>query len=365
MNSDLINFGFILQIFCFLYLVLHYLNRQLPKGVYPIKKPILEPITIIICAHNEAENLKINLPKILSQQNVILNVIVVNDRCTDSSKELLGMLAKQNLQLKVIEISGEQKKIPGKKALLYEAVKAANTEKIIVTDADCFPVSSNWASNLSALLYGEKRIVLGYSPFNKENTLLNKFIRFEATQAAWLYISMAAKGNAYMGVGRNMAFMKTDFMNWYVSSEHKIAGGDDDLFVNATATKHNIAVSLTPESYMFTIAKHTWSKFLAQKARHVQASFYYKKRDRLLLFLFAMAQFFIVIYPFVSSAFQAYALLILLLWLTFQSVLSFKTYKKFGQTDLIKWIPLLQLIFILYLVIVFLLSLLKGKRTWN
>lgn len=365
MDSDLINFGFILQICCFLYLLLHYLSRQLPKDESTSAASQQEKICIVICAHNEVENLKINLPKVLNQQNVNSTIIVVNDRSTDGSKELLERFLKKYSHLKVIEISDEQKQIPGKKFLLYEAIKAATAEKIIVTDADCFPASENWASELSAKLSAEKRIALGFSPFKEEQNFLNKFIRFEATQAAWLYLSMAAKGNAYMGVGRNMAFMKIDFLQWYSNSEHKIVGGDDDLFVNATATKSNVAVSLSAESFVFTCAKQTWSEFLAQKARHVQASFFYKKMDMLLLFFFALAQFLIVFLPFVSRVFQPYALCILALWLTLQSVLSFKAYKKFGQTDLIKWIPLLQLIFILYLVIVFLLSLLKGKRTWN
>lgn len=365
MHENTFTLLLISQIICLLFLFFHYLKRKLPITKVQEKTGKSPIVSIIICAHNESENLTKNLPKILTQRNIEADVIVVNDRSTDDSKTLLEKFAKEYKNLKVIEVTASEKLLPGKKYLLGKALEFSNNEKIIVTDADCMPASENWAHTLVSFLQNNQRIVLGFSPFKKQKTFLNKFIRFEATQTAWLYLSMAAKGKAYMGVGRNMAFYKSDFLNWYKSTEHKIAGGDDDLFVNAIADKQNVALCLTSESYVFTDAKQSWGDFLMQKARHVQASFYYKKSDQMLLFVFALAQFWVLMLPFFTDLNHGYFALIAIIWLTLQTVLSFKTYKKLAQNDLVCYIPLLQAIFMLYLMIVFLLSLLKERRTWN
>lgn len=374
-------FIFCLQLLSFGFLVFHYANRKLPKAKSTRATQNAENITIVICAHNEAENLRKNLPKVLLQNNIAATVIVVNDRSTDETSQVLSSFAEQHSNLKIVEVTKAEKHLPGKKYLLYKALQIATTEKILVTDADCVPESPHWAASMIAFLKDEKRIVLGFSPFKKEATLLNKFIRFEATQAAWLYFSMAAKGNAYMGVGRNMAFLKSDYVSWYNSTQHFIAGGDDDLFVNTTASSKNVALCLSPDSFVLTEAKKNWKTFLMQKARHVQAAFHYKFSDQVFLMAFAIAQWLIIFLPIlmllISIIFRLsshtqylilntqFSIILSFLWLTFQTVLSFKAYKKFGQNDLLKWIPLLQIIFVFYLIIVLLLSLHKGKKTWN
>jgi hypothetical protein len=185
---------------------------------------------------------------------------------------------------------------------------------------------------------------------------------------------MAAKGKAYMGVGRNMAFFKSDYLNWYCRTNHNIAGGDDDLFVNATATTQNVAICLDADSHVLTVGKKSWKDFLKQKSRHVQAAFYYKITDQVFLLAFAIAQWLIIALPILILLFELaqhfihlthYSFILSFFWLTLQSILSFKAYKKFDQSDLLKWIPLLQIIFVFYLIIVLLLSLHKGKKTWN
>lgn len=370
-----------LLICSFIFLLLHYAKRQLPiSNQLPLQQNH-ELLSIVICAHNEAENLRKNLPKVLLQNNIAATVIVVNDRSTDETPQVLSLFAAQHSNLKIVEVTKAEKHLPGKKYLLYKALQIATTEKILVTDADCVPESPHWAASMIAFLRDEKRIVLGFSPFKKEATLLNKFIRFEATQAAWLYFSMAAKGNAYMGVGRNMAFLKSDYVSWYNSTQHYIAGGDDDLFVNTTASPQNVALCFSPDSFVLTEAKKNWKAFLMQKARHVQAAFHYKFTDQVFLLAFAIAQWLIIFLPILMLLISIilrlsphtqylilnsqYSILLSVLWLTLQSYLSFKAYKKFGQNDLLMWIPLLQVIFVFYLMIVLLLSLHKGKKTWN
>jgi cellulose synthase/poly-beta-1,6-N-acetylglucosamine synthase-like glycosyltransferase len=361
----------------FVFLLIHYAKRKLPKPKVSSAHTEGEPATIVICARNEAANLQKNLPKILSQKHVCYSVIVVNDRSTDETTQVLNGFAQAYPHLQVMDVRASEKKTDGKKLLLYKAICSSVGEKILVTDADCFPANDLWAHHMLSHLKSHKKIVLGYSPFVKEKNLLNYFVRFEATQAAWLYFSMAAKGKAYMGVGRNMAFYKTDFLQWYQSTPHFTAGGDDDLFVNAVANRTNVACCLHADSFVYTEAPKNWRDFFMQKARHVQAAYYYQAGDQIFLFFFALAQFTVLVLPvllllmsvvgFFSSWSAAifFSAFLMLCWIMLQTIFSIKAYRQLQQQDLIKYIPLLQTIFVFYLTIVFLLSLCKGKKTWN
>ena len=48
-----------------------------------------KPISIIICAQNEADNLKKFLPKILEQDYLEFEVVVVNDQSKDGTAAIL------------------------------------------------------------------------------------------------------------------------------------------------------------------------------------------------------------------------------------------------------------------------------------
>ena len=70
--------------YAILFMKIHF-SRQRTKIV---NNPHL-PVSVIICAHNEAENLQKYLPAILQQNYSIFEVIVVNDGSTDNSEQIL------------------------------------------------------------------------------------------------------------------------------------------------------------------------------------------------------------------------------------------------------------------------------------
>ncbi|HSW67778.1 MAG TPA: glycosyltransferase, partial [Bacteroidales bacterium] len=63
-----------------------------------------EPVSVVICAHNESENLQKNLPEILNQDYPDFEVVVVNDGSTDDSETMLLEFSNRYKHLKVINI---------------------------------------------------------------------------------------------------------------------------------------------------------------------------------------------------------------------------------------------------------------------
>jgi glycosyltransferase involved in cell wall biosynthesis len=152
---------------------------------------------------------------------------------------------KRRSRLKMVNIDSTPAHVNGKKYAITLGIKAAKHDWILLTDADCRPNNEQWIRVVSERCSEDKNFVLGYSAYEKRPGFLNLFIRFETLLTAIQYIGFALAGNPYMGVGRNLAYRKSVFLeNKGFNNFLSVTGGDDDLFVNQHATAKNTAVVL-------------------------------------------------------------------------------------------------------------------------
>ena len=241
------------------------------------------PISIIIAAHNEADNLRTFLPIILEQNYPDFEVIVVNDRSEDETDEIIANFQKKYKHLRSTFIKNNGKLKHGKKLAITLGIKAAKHDYILLTDADCEPISELWIEE-TVKHFQESDIVLGYGPYFKERTFLNKLIRFDTMFIALQYMTFAKGGFPYMGIGRNLAYKKSLFIeNRGLASHAHIASGDDDLFINEVAHKHEIALSFQENSFVYSVPKKTFKYWIRQKQRHFSTFGRYKNKHLLLL----------------------------------------------------------------------------------
>jgi biofilm PGA synthesis N-glycosyltransferase PgaC len=274
--------AFIVQIFYYLYF---FLSIQLKK-ISEAPSSGDKPVSVIICARNEAENLRILLPKILQQEYPNFEVVVVNDCSEDESEYILNQLVEKYEHLKVTRIVKDQKFIHGKKLALTVGIKAARNEWLLLTDADCRPESANWISCMSEHFTEKNDLVLGYGGFEYGKGILNNIIRYDSLFIAMQYLSFALRGFTYMGVGRNLAYRKSVYNeNKGFSSHHDLRSGDDDLFINEVSRKAKASVEYRKSAQTRTKAKGTLRDWWYQKKRHLTTGSRYKLRDKLLLIL--------------------------------------------------------------------------------
>jgi glycosyltransferase involved in cell wall biosynthesis len=242
------------------------------------------PVSVIICARNEAENLEINLPSILEQDYSNYEVIVVNDCSFDETEQVLLRMKAQYPHLRTTFIKEDSKFSHGKKLALTIGIKAAQNEWLLFTDADCCPQSQDWISCMASNFTESAGVVLGYGGFNSKKGLLNRLIRYDGMIIALQYFCFAKLGNPYMGVGRNLAYRKSlFFQNRGFASHLHIESGDDDLFVKEVANKKNTKLEMSIPSHTRTIPKTTYKSWKLQKSRHFTTSKYYKTGSKMAL----------------------------------------------------------------------------------
>lgn len=328
-----------------------------------------QPVSVVICARDEAENLSRNLPgSLLQTYKYTHEIIVVNDNSYDETKYLLEELRKSFPQLHIVDLTQEAKMIPGKKFPLSIGIKTAKYEVILLTDADCIPTTETWIEKMQDAYDEDIEIVLGYGPYSKRKGLLNKLIRWETFHSALQYLSYAKAGIPYMGVGRNLSYKKSVFFRQKGFSSHNhIPGGDDDLFINKVANAKNTTIQIDPDSFTISKPSSTWSQWRQQKMRHYTTGKFYKPVHKFFLGTYALSHFLFFPLLIVSAIFFDWriALGIYVLRLILQLIIVSKTMKKLDEKDLIRWIPVLDIWMFIYYIIFAGSLIRKPKKDWK
>lgn len=102
---------------------------------------------------------------------------------------------------------------------------------------NCLPESNQWLRTMARNFTSRAQIVLGYSGYERGKGWLHKRVSFDNLFTSMRYLGYALAGKPYMGIGRNMAYRKELFYAQKGFSAHlNLQRGDDDLFINKTAT---------------------------------------------------------------------------------------------------------------------------------
>ena len=230
-------------------------------------------VSVVLCAHNESENLSRYLQALLTQDYPEYEVIVVDDGSEDGTRDVVESYMVHDPRLHMTFVPYGARVGSTKKLALTLAAKSAQYGYLLLTDADCVPESNQWIRQMMAGFEDSKDIVLGFSPYFETQGHINRLIRFDTLFNGLHYLGAALCGHPYMGVGRNLAYRKSLFFE-SGGFTHMMTNraGDDDLFVNHVATKSNTAVAVSREAYVWSLPKTTMKAWWQQKRRHLSVS---------------------------------------------------------------------------------------------
>ncbi len=327
------------------------------------------PVSVLICAKNEAENLRQNLPKLLAQEYQDFEVVLINDASSDDTLGVMEDFKMKYPNVSIVDVANNEAFWGSKKYALTLGIKAAKHEHLLFIDADCVPNTNHWIRQMSAQFNQEKQIVLGYGAYETTKvSLVHLLVQYETLLTALQYFSYALLGNPYMGVGRNLAYTKSLFFKTkgFIRHLYLVQSGDDDLFVQEAATKTNTAITFQPESHTTSEAPHTFKEWIHQKRRHVSTAAFYSVQNKLLLGLFYSSK----LIMFCSLPFALYTNLQLSLslciayYLVQYVVVGFSA-KKLNELRVLWCLPFLELGLLFFHFSIFIANTISKPKHWS
>lgn len=318
-------------------------------------------VSVLICVKNGVEYLVQNLPSILKQQYPLFEIVIVDDYSEDDLKSYVESL--DDPKVKYI-LSKEN--ILGKKKAIETGVDYAQFDLILATDVDCIPRSRIWIKTMVDALDEDGEVVLGFGQLKGKNGVLAKFVQYETIQVAMQYFSYSAKKLAYMGVGRNLLFIKSVFVdvNPYRDNYHT-PGGDDDVFVSRAASSGKvIKTCINKLAWTVSGTKDDWISFINQKTRHVSSSIHYNSKIKILLGAFAMSNIAFYVFAFWNIAMGSLGItiIVMLCFYLLASLIQRRIFRALGGEKLFRFWPLFDLTFAAYLIVLGVLSLFYTKK---
>ncbi|PPK84766.1 cellulose synthase/poly-beta-1,6-N-acetylglucosamine synthase-like glycosyltransferase [Neolewinella xylanilytica] len=281
-----------------------------------------QPVSVLVCFHNEAATLEACLRSILTQRHSAFELLAVDDNSTDGSGDIAAKLAGEDDRLRIIDPGDTN---PGKRDALRAGLRAANHDIVLLTDADCIAASDEWLTRMTAPLAQSDEVVLGCAPLRGGRSLLAAWQRYEATHVALHYQGLARRGYPYMAVGRNLAYQRTFFRRaGGFPGPDNLPGGDDDLIVGYYSRARTTARVTEPAAWTFSTPVPTLVGYIKQKLRHQSVGLHYRGAHQALLVglalshgLFYLTGFFLLFTAVWKWALLAYALRALVVAATF------------------------------------------------
>lgn len=243
-------------------------------------------LSLIMAVKNEEKIIEENVRKWLKALPETSDMVVADDQSWDGTPKILEKLEEENSKLHIVYLQEDRVRLSGKKFALTLAIKGAKQNAVLLTDADCYPVSDE-CMPLFADKFGEGySMVLGHSPIVGDAGFAGWIQKMEALNGAISYTGFSSLGIYYMGVGRAIAYSKSTFLELGgFKALYKLPYGDDDLFVQKFSKHFKKTLLLHPKAFVETKAIEGIVAYWNQKRRHLSAGRKYKFLHKLMLML--------------------------------------------------------------------------------
>ncbi len=338
----------------------------------PLKGNLFPYVSVIIPARNESFSIVACLHSVLKQTypHDRYEVIVINDHSEDETGEIASRIAVESSNLTVINLI--EKEINSyKKAAVAKGISAAKGEIILLTDADCV-VSRKWISSMTGFFDSETALVSGPVQFTYQNAWFEKVQTLEFMGLNLLGAGAIAMNRPNMCNGANLAYRKSVFeeVNGFEGVD-KVASGDDELLLQKIyrLKKYKIRYACAESAIVKTAALTTSKAFLNQRLRWVSKSRNYLNRwiniTQILFFLAISGIALLFGLAFLSPYMLIPAFLVTGMKFLADIPLMYSATRFFREQKLMKWLPLLQFLYIPYVIFIGIAGNLTTSYSWK
>ena len=247
----------------------------------PQQTTVHTPISVLIAARNEEDNIARTLNCIVNQDfpKELLQIIVVDDHSTDNTAAIVASYASRGVTL--LQLNEGDKLNSYKKLAISRAIAQASGEIIVTTDADC-RMGTNWLRTVVSY-FEETEAYMVSSPvaYSEEKSYFERLQTLEFLYLIGLGAAGIGNKNPTTCNGANLAYRRDLFyeMGGFNGIDN-LASGDDELFLHKVAEKYaeKIGFCKSKDAIVYTDAKATLSGFISQRRRWASKSTKYRDK---------------------------------------------------------------------------------------
>jgi len=323
------------------------------------------PVSVILYAKNNAEEVRKIMPLLLNQNYHEFELVLVNNASFDETLDIFKEYASMYPNIRIVDVENNQAFWGSKKYALTLGIKASKHEYLLFIDAENRPSSETWLMQMSSHFTLNKTIVLGTSMYEKKKGFFNKIIRYDMIWNQLHSFAWTRTGNPFTVNLKNIAYKKEEFYKVKGFIDHmQNPKYENDLFVNQAATGKNTTLCEQPSATLIVPVLKNYRQFVSLKKEHSQLLNTFKFATRFKIKLFNISQLCFYLMAIVLLILQieweiVVALLIfrfLFVWL-----IASKAVKKFQQPDLALTFPLIEIAQLITLINVSLKSVFNSK----
>jgi hypothetical protein len=246
-----------------------------------------ERASIVVYAHDQAEDLARLLPTLLEQEyEPGFEVIVVNDGGSEDTRDLVERMRISHDNLYQTFTPNDSRALSRKKLALTLGIKAARNPVIVNITAEVIIESSQWLSHMMRnFADASTDIVLGYAlPQDNDHRHGRRRRIFDWCASGVTWLTSALAGKPYRGTEYNLAYRSRVFFdNKGFSRSLNLNHGDDDIFISEIATGDNCRVELSQPSIVRVAMRDHARKQGFVSRRHQFTGRFVRKTSRRLM----------------------------------------------------------------------------------
>jgi len=343
--------------------------EKLKPYAYKSHRPL--PVSIIIAARDEAENIHKTIADLLAQdyEKEYLEIIFIDDHSSDGTGVIISSYADQGVKL--ISLNEIDAINSYKKKAIQTAIGEAKGELIITTDADC-RMGPNWLKTIVAYYQdGGYKMISSPVVYFDEASLFERAQSLEFLFLIGMGASTIGNGKPSTCNGANLAYERKAFYEvGGFAGIDDLASGDDELLLHKMAAKYGNKIGFlkSPESIVYTQAKPTLQAFIQQRKRWASKSTRYKNKSIIVLGILVWVFNLSIMTNIMAGIFFNQLLLVALAQLVFKFLIELLFLRKVTsfarRPELMQLLPLLNVLHIVYIVYIGIAGN-SGKYNWK
>jgi cellulose synthase/poly-beta-1,6-N-acetylglucosamine synthase-like glycosyltransferase len=336
-------------------------NLKLPPAV---SNSELKSVSVIVAAKNEEACIEDCIKSLLKLEypHDKLEIILVNDRSTDRTGEIMLGYAQMHKVLKYIGIKEITGKLKGKTNALAEAIKQSKGELIFTTDAD-IEVKSSWVKELVKYYNDHTGLVSSYSIIKPK-----KF--FWGIQAFdWLYLLTIASGADGLSsqiscLGNNMSYKRKAYDEVGGYENIKFSVTEDFMLLQTikSKTKWETKFPVSEGAVNYTLPCLTFKELYRQKKRWTKGGLDAKTAG-ILVGVMAWLSGAVILFGWIVSL--KYYLIFLASKIFIDFFFTLPVVKRFKEYSILLYLIFFEIYFAVYVFIMPVILIVDGKVVWK